>query len=35
LTWLRAEKVPQRLDSESDESSWNRDVRHVLSDLGL
>ena len=35
LTWLRAEKVPQWLDPQSDESSWNSDVRHVLSDLGL
>lgn len=35
LTWLRAEKTAQWLDSESDESSWNRDVRHVLSELGL
>jgi tRNA dimethylallyltransferase len=35
LTWLRAEKTVQWLDSESDESSWNRDVRHVLSELGL
>ena len=35
LTWLRAEKLPRWLDSQSDEGSWNRDVRHVLSDLGL
>jgi tRNA dimethylallyltransferase len=35
LTWLRAEKTVQWLDLESDESSWNRDVRHVLSELGL
>jgi tRNA dimethylallyltransferase len=35
LTWLRAERVPRWLDPQSDESSWNRDVRHVLSDLGL
>jgi len=35
LTWLRAEKLPQRLDPQSDEGSWNSDVRHVLSDLGL
>jgi tRNA dimethylallyltransferase len=35
LTWLRAEKLPRWLDSQSDERSWNRDVRHVLSDLGL
>ena len=35
LTWLRAEKVPQWLDPESDETSWNRDVRHELRELGL
>ena len=35
LTWLRAEKTVQWLNCESDESSWNRDVRHVLSELGL
>jgi tRNA dimethylallyltransferase len=35
LTWLRSEKAPRWLDPQSDESSWNRDVRHVLSDLGL
>jgi tRNA dimethylallyltransferase len=35
LTWLRAEKVPQWLDPESAETSWNRDVRHELRELGL
>jgi tRNA dimethylallyltransferase len=35
LTWLRAEKLPQWLDPESDESSWNRDVHHELRGLGL
>jgi tRNA dimethylallyltransferase len=42
LTWLRAprtdgpaEKVPQWLDPESGETSWNRDVRHELRELGL
>jgi tRNA dimethylallyltransferase len=35
LTWLRAEQVARWLDPQTDESSWNRDVRHVLSDLGL
>jgi tRNA dimethylallyltransferase len=35
LTWLRAEKAPQWLDPQSGESSWNGDVRHVLSELGL
>ncbi len=35
LTWLRAEKGPQWLDPDSDESSWNRDVRHELRELGL
>jgi tRNA dimethylallyltransferase len=35
LTWLRAEKLAQWLDSECDETSWNRDVRHELRELGL
>jgi tRNA dimethylallyltransferase len=35
LTWLRAEKGPQWLDPDSDESSWNSDVRHELRELGL
>ena len=35
LTWLRAEKVARWLDSECDETSWNRDVRHELRELGL
>ena len=35
LTWLRAEKVPSWLDPESGETSWNRDVRHELRELGL
>jgi len=35
LTWLRSEKVPVWLDSECDETSWNRDVRHELRELGL
>ena len=35
LTWLRAEKVPGWLDPESAETSWNRDVRHELRELGL
>ncbi len=35
LTWLRAEKVAEWLDSECDETSWNRDVRHELRELGL
>jgi tRNA dimethylallyltransferase len=35
LTWLRAEKVPDWLDPEHGESSWNRDVRHELRELGL
>jgi tRNA dimethylallyltransferase len=35
LTWLRAEKVPGWLDPESGETSWNRDVRHELRELGL
>ncbi|HXS22417.1 MAG TPA: tRNA (adenosine(37)-N6)-dimethylallyltransferase MiaA [Steroidobacteraceae bacterium] len=35
LTWMRAETVPQWLDPEADELSWNRDVRHELLQLGL
>ena len=35
LTWLRAEKVPEWLDPEGGETSWNRDVRHELRELGL
>ena len=35
LTWLRAEKVPEWLDPEHGETSWNRDVRHELRELGL
>lgn len=35
LTWLRAENGPQWLDPDSDESSWNSDVRHELRELGL
>jgi tRNA dimethylallyltransferase len=35
LTWLRAERGPQWLDPDSDESSWNSDVRHELRELGL
>jgi tRNA dimethylallyltransferase len=35
LTWLRAEKGQSWLDPEHGESSWNRDVRHELRELGL
>ena len=35
LTWLRAERVPGWLEPESGETSWNRDVRHELRELGL
>jgi tRNA dimethylallyltransferase len=35
LTWLRAEKVPRWLDPENGETSWNRDVRRELRELGL
>ena len=35
LTWLRAEKMARWLDPETAESSWNRDVRHELRELGL
>jgi len=36
LTWMRAsETAPRWLDPESDELSWNRDVRRELRELGL
>ncbi|HJS89073.1 MAG TPA: tRNA (adenosine(37)-N6)-dimethylallyltransferase MiaA [Steroidobacteraceae bacterium] len=35
LTWMRAETAPRWLDPEADELSWNRDVRHELTELGL
>ena len=35
LTWMRAETAPQWLDPETDELSWNRDVRRELLQLGL
>lgn len=35
LTWMRAETAPRWLDPDSDEVSWNRDVRHELLQLGL
>jgi tRNA dimethylallyltransferase len=35
LTWLRAEKAPQWLDPQSGETSWKRDLRHELRELGL
>jgi tRNA dimethylallyltransferase len=35
LTWMRAETIPQWLDPETDELSWNRDVRNELLQLGL
>jgi tRNA dimethylallyltransferase len=35
LTWMRAETAPRWLDPETDEVSWNRDVRHELLRLGL
>ena len=35
LTWMRSETVPRWLDPESDELSWNRDVRRELRELGL
>jgi tRNA dimethylallyltransferase len=35
LTWLRAEKASDWLDPEHGETSWNRDVRHELRELGL
>lgn len=35
LTWMRAETAPRWLDPDTDELSWNRDVRHELLQLGL
>ncbi len=35
LTWMRAETDPRWLDPETDELSWNRDLRHELRELGL
>jgi tRNA dimethylallyltransferase len=35
LTWIRAEKAACGLDPETGETSWNRDVRHELRELGL
>ena len=35
LTWMRAETTPHWLDPESDELSWNRDVKRELLQLGL
>ena len=35
LTWMRAETAPRWLDPDTDELSWNRDVRDELLQLGL
>jgi tRNA dimethylallyltransferase len=35
LTWLRAERRAQWLDSELSQLSWNRDIREELNRLGL
>ncbi|MDB6044422.1 MAG: tRNA dimethylallyltransferase [Gammaproteobacteria bacterium] len=35
LTWLRAEKGAQWIVPEAGETSWNRDLRHELRELGL
>jgi tRNA dimethylallyltransferase len=35
LTWLRAERRAQWLNSESSQLSWNRDIREELNRLGL
>ena len=35
LTWMRSESLPRCLDPETDEPSWNRDVRRALRELGL
>ena len=32
---MRAETAPRWLDPDTDELSWNRDVRHELLQLGL
>ncbi|HEX5460572.1 MAG TPA: tRNA (adenosine(37)-N6)-dimethylallyltransferase MiaA [Steroidobacteraceae bacterium] len=35
LTWMRAETAPRWLDPDTDELSWNRDLRRELLQLGL
>jgi tRNA dimethylallyltransferase len=35
LTWMRAEPAWHWLDPQTDELSWNRDLRHALRRLGL
>jgi tRNA dimethylallyltransferase len=35
LTWLRTEKGAQWIVPETGETSWNRDLRHELRELGL
>jgi tRNA dimethylallyltransferase len=35
LTWMRAETAPRWLDPDTDEVSWNRDLRQELLQLGL
>jgi tRNA dimethylallyltransferase len=35
LTWMRSETAWEWLDPDTGESSWNRDVRHELRELGL
>jgi tRNA dimethylallyltransferase len=35
LTWMRSETTPRWLDPDTDELSWNRDVRDELLRLGL
>ncbi len=35
LTWMRSENLARCLDPETDELSWNRDVRRELRELGL
>jgi tRNA dimethylallyltransferase len=35
LTWLRAEKGARWIVPETGETSWNRDLRHELRELGL
>ncbi len=35
LTWMRAESASKWLDPDTGQTSWNRDVRHELRELGL
>jgi tRNA dimethylallyltransferase len=35
LTWMRSERLAHWLDPDTNQASWNRDVRHELRELGL